>query len=119
MSNEVLSFVLEREERPVTIGGEAYVLIELDGKERDKYLNVLGGRLRHGPDGKAGGVKDFDGLQASLIAASLCKVVGSERVPVKQHIIQSWPARVVSGLFEAARDLSALDEKEKDEAKND
>jgi len=119
MSSETLSFDLEREERPVTIGGEAYVLIELDGKERDKYLNVLGGRLRHGADGKPGGVRNFDGLQASLIAASLRKVDGEEKKPVPLNTIQGWPARVVTGLFEAARDLSALDEKEKDEGKND
>ena len=120
-TSEPLNFVLEREERPVTIGGESYVLIELDGKGRDRYLNNLGGRLRHGQDGKPGGVKNFEGLQAFLVAACLKKVDPDGRKDVSIDTIQSWPAKVVDGLFDAAKDMSALEEEkeEEEEEKND
>ncbi|MBU0847695.1 hypothetical protein KKH23_10955 [Patescibacteria group bacterium] len=114
-----LEFVLEFQERPVTIGSERYLLVELDGKGRDTYLNNLGGRMRHGPDGKPSGVKDFEGLQAFLVAACLRKIeADGELRAVSGETIQAWPAKVVSGLFDAAKELSALDEEE-EEGKND
>ena len=112
---ESLNFDLKREERPVVIDGEPYVLVELDGRGRDLYLNNLGGRLRHGTDGKPGGVENFEGLQASLVAASLKKVCSDGRKDVAVETIQTWPARVVDGLFDAAKELSALNEEEEDE----
>jgi len=117
--HEALDFTLDRNERPVTINGEAYVLVELDGKERDKYLNNVGGRVRTNKDGTPAGVRDFDGLEASLIAGSLRKIENGERVPVDVATIQGWPARVVSALFKAAKDLSALGDEKKDDRGND
>lgn len=118
-TNDGLSFELERHEQSVTIGGEDYVLVELDGRLRDKYLNNLGGRLKHTGGGQQG-VKNFEGLQASLIAMSLFRIEGGEREPVKMDVIQKWPACVVSGLFEAAKKLSALgNEDEDDQEGND
>jgi hypothetical protein len=102
-----LSFVLERRELPVTIDGEGYVLRELDGRERDKYLNSLNARLKVTAGGGQS-VKDFDGMQASLVAASLFKIVGSEREPVTVDEVQGWPARVSATLFDAAKKLSGL-----------
>ena len=116
---KALSFELELHERPVTIGGEAYVLVELDGKQRDRYLNGLGSRLRVAKDGKAAGVKNFDGLQASLVAASLKRIIfDGGREPVTVATIQAWPAQVVSGLFDAAKVLSALGDEDEDEDKD-
>ena len=112
---QALSFELERQTLPVTIGGEEYMLFELDGKGRDKYLNNVGGRVRTDKEGKPAGVKNFDGLEASLIAASLKRKENGEWVDVPAATIQSWPARVVSGLFKAAKELSALGEEEGEE----
>lgn len=110
-----LTFDLDRKEQEVEIGGEAYVLVELDGKQRDKWMNDLGARIRLGKDGKAQGLKSFDNMQAGLISASLKKIVGDERKPVSMETIQSWPARVSGGLFDAAKELSGLeDESDKD-----
>jgi len=111
-----LEFGLDLGERPVTIAGEAYVLRELDGKGRDRYLNNVGARLRVTREGKAAGVKDFNNLQASLVSQSLHKVVEGGDEPVPVATIQTWPSHVVSALFKAARELSHLGEDEEDKA---
>lgn len=111
-NQDPLIFTLDRAERPVTISNEDYVLIELDGKERDRYLNGLAKRIRTSPDGKSQTVKEFDGLQGSLIVASLRKVTPEGLRPVDIKTVQTWPARVVKGLFQAAKDLSALNDDE-------
>lgn len=115
MSNnaKTLDFSLTRDEQHVTIEGEAYVLIELDGFGRDKYLTNVAGRVRLDKGGNATGLKNFDGMEAGLVALCLKKVEGDHRRPVEEKVIQSWPGRVVTALFNAARDLSGLDKGEK------
>lgn len=109
---DALNFELTRKEQPVTIGGSAYTLVELDGAARDKYLQDLTGRVRTTPEGKPAGVKNFCGLQASLVSASL---VDATRKPVPASLVQSWPARVVAALYDAARELSGLEDENDDE----
>lgn len=118
MKHEPLVFTLEREEIPVVIDSQEYVLQELDGSERDRYLNGLTNRMRVNNKGDLAGIKNFDGLQASLVAASIRLVDGLERKPVLLKTVQGWPAKVVKQLFDAARELSGLDdEDEKDKEK--
>ena len=118
MKHEPLVFTLEREEIPVTIDSQEYVLQELDGAERDKYLNGLTNRMRVNNKGDLAGIKNFDGLQASLVVASIRLVDGVERKPVPFKTVQEWPAKVVKQLFDAARAISGLDdEDEKDKEK--
>lgn len=120
MGYENLEFTLERQERPVTIDGDEYVLVELDGRERDKYLNNLAPRMKTNAKGKPAGLKSFDGLQAWLIHLSLFKVEGDARKPVSVETIQTWPARVIKGIFDASKELSALDDDDdEDEEGND
>jgi hypothetical protein len=111
---ETLSFSLERAERPVTIAGEDYVLVELDGHGRDKYLTNVAGRVRVNEKGDTTGLKNFDGMEAGLVALCLKKIEDGTRKPVTLATIQSWPGRVITALFDAARDISGL---EKGEAK--
>lgn len=120
MNNETLTFQLTRQELPVNIDGDTYVLLELTGKERDAYFNTLGRRLRPGADGKAS-VQDFEGIEATLVAASLRRVLGGGHLPVTVAEVQAWPARVVSALHKAAQQLSGLgkDEKDGEDAKNE
>lgn len=117
---ESKSFTLKREEVKVDLDGSEYVLVELDGRERDRYLNALTSRLQPSRDGKGGSVKNFDGLQASLVAASLFKVEGTERVSVPIDDVQAYPAKTLSDLFGMAKELSALSvDDDDDEAGND
>ena len=114
MQEETLNFTLSLAEKSVVIDGEGYVLRELDGKERDTYLNDLSARTRIGANGKPAGVKDFVGLHAGLLAKALKKVVGNERQDIDKKAIQSWPASTVSKLFDIAKELSGLGNDEGD-----
>lgn len=111
-----LEFTLTRIEIPVKIDGQEYKLVELDGKQRDMYLGKLTNRVKYNVEGKPAGLKSFDGLQADLIVACLRDSSGNE-VPI--DTIQAWPARVVKGLYEAARDMNGLDEEKDGEEKKD
>lgn len=122
MSNEPLRFELRLNRRdvvlvdPETDEEKNYYLLELDGTERDGYLNTVSSRIRVGADGK-GQVKNFDGFQATLIAKSLHDADTNEKVQLK--VIQKFPAKVQGALFKAAQDLSGLDlEVEGEEEKN-
>ena len=110
---EALKFTLEVKQIPVEIDGEAYVLQELNGRERDKYLNDITARVKIGPDGKPAGMKNFDGMQGNLLVASLRKKEGSELISVPFNTIQGWPAKMQSALFMEAQKLSGLDESQK------
>lgn len=105
---EPLHFELVLAERPVTIGNEQFVLMELDGLGRDTYLNDVGHRVRLDKEGKAAGVKNFKGMQAALLTMALRKEVGGKRQVVSINEIQTWPAKVISSLFDAAKELSNL-----------
>lgn len=110
-----LEFTLTRSEKPVTIDGRKYVLIEMDGKQRDAYLNGMGQRIRHTPEGKPAGLKDYNGLQASLVASCLHEEETAEspnRKPVAINTVQSYPARVLSALYDACKEMNDLDEEE-------
>lgn len=101
-----LNFSLEIATRPVCIEGENYTLKELDGKSRDKYMANLSKRMRTDAKGKST-VKDFEGIQATLISMSLFK--DGEDLPVPVAVVQTWPGQVVATLHEAAKALSGLD----------
>lgn len=121
-THEPLSFDLELAEIPVTLNdpetGEAqeYVIRELTGKQRDAYLNGVSKRTKQLADGTTK-VTNFDGLQGDLL--SRCMFLKGEDKPVKLDVVQQWPAKVQSKLFEAARELSALGQEEGEESGND
>ena len=102
-----LKFVLTLKEESVVLDDKDYTLRELDGLQKGKYLNSMGGRLIMNEEGKVSGFKDFAGLESSLL--SLC-LYDSEGKTVPAAKIQSWPSSVLSKLFEAAQVLSGLNE---------
>lgn len=106
-----LEFKLQLKETPVTIDDEPYVVVELDGRERDRYLGDLSKRVSPAAAGGASSVRNFDGLQASLVAVALRKIENGERQPVSIQTIQGWPASVIGALFKEAQILSALNVK--------
>jgi hypothetical protein len=119
---ESLEFSLDRRTIPVTLKdsktgtSRTYTLRELDGTERDRYLNLLAARTKVGKDGKPQGIKDFKDLQADLVSKSLLDDNG-ENVPT--NMIQKWPVSVQAKLFKMAQKLSALEDESEKEAKND
>lgn len=119
---ESLEFSLDRRTIPVVLNdsktgtSRTYALRELDGTERDRYLNLLAARTKVGKDGKPQGIKDFKDLQADLVSKSLLDDNG-ENVPT--NMIQKWPVSVQAKLFKMAQKLSALEDESEKEAKND
>jgi hypothetical protein len=120
MTEKVKRFSLKRKEIPIEIEDESgavmtYTLKELNGTNRDLYLTRMSKKMKMN-DSKPAGISDFDGLQASLISLSLFDNQGrSVGVPV----IQNFPASVQTELFNLAQELSGLDQKAEEEAKND
>ena len=112
------SLVLKREvvELEGPSGVEAYYVEELDGVDRDSYLNLLGKKTRYDNAGKPVGLKTFDGLHVALVGLSLHKADGAL---VAKGVIEKYPAGVIEALFDMAQDLSVLTEATKTEVGND
>lgn len=117
------SFSLTLEEQRVTVGGDDYVVTELTGKQRDRYLTGISARMKPAAGAGKGApqqLQDFDGLQASLVAIALRKIEqDGGRTAVAVETIQKWPSKVVSGLYDIAAKLSALGDQEGGEKGND
>lgn len=97
-----------------------YILRELDGKGRDKYMNSIQNRAKFDEAGKPIGAKNFDGILSGLLA--MCLFDGETKKLVPELTIQAWPARVQEVLFNEAKLLSKLEDvpgDEEGEAKND
>jgi len=132
----------ERTIVPVTIRDkdtkklQSYTLRELSGKDRDKYLNVMGGKMRHREGEK--GLKNFDNITATLIHLSLLYSVIPETLPegtkksdwlehetnavgtnVPTNLIQTWPSTLQKGMHAKCVDMSSLDEGDEEDSKND
>ena len=112
---------LKLTEVPVTLergdGTEVkYVLRELSGKGRDRYLSRMSNRLKYNNAGKPVGMKSFDGLQASLLI--LC-LYNEDDALVTEEELQVWPASAQDALFQKAQEISALNTEGEEEAKND
>ena len=90
---KTLEFNLKAKERNVKIDGNDYVLVELNGQDRDTYLTGVGARVKVNKQGKSAGLKTFDGLQASLIVLSLLRITEEgKRAKVPLQTIQKFPA---------------------------
>ncbi len=95
---------------------ESYELREMTAAGRDSYLTKLGERTRLNTEGKPVGLKNFDGVQAELLALCFYNSKG-ERVSMK--LIQTWPAAAVTTLYKAAQKLNHIgQEEEKTPEKN-
>lgn len=121
MSSECMRLSLVRKEVEVILEDEnkqerKMVLRELTGADRNKYLNQMTSRVKIGKDGKAVGIKSFDGFQADLLGRCLYDE-NNELVTVEA--IEELPSSTQALLFEKAQELSGLDKTNEDgEAKN-
>lgn len=116
---ETLEFSLELAEQSVSLktkdgSAKKYVLRELTAKQRGTYLNSMQNRIIF-TDGKVTGIKDFDGLEASLL--SRCLYDESNKL-VSMSDLEEFPGRVLKKLFEAAQLISGLNEEGVKQVKN-
>lgn len=115
-----LKFSLKLKEIPVQITAvdgspKSFVLRELNGRGRDEYLNEMGGRMKFNAEGKTEGLSDYRNLMSGLLSQCL---YDEENKLVDEKTLQEYPASVLSDLFDAAQELSALDKGAAKEAKN-
>jgi hypothetical protein len=118
-----LSFDIELKEQPVELVNpdgtkKEYILKEMDGRGRDKYMNQLQSNMVM-KDGKPQGLKDYEGMHSSLLVRTLFDKESGKAA--SKEFIQGLPARVTAALFGASQTLNALsDSPETEEAvKND
>jgi len=115
-----LSFTIKLKEIPIRMTLESgeevvYKLKELTGQQRDDFLTGMSKRVNINDSSEDIDIKDFNGLQASLVSKSLYDEKNN-LVPI--DIVQSYPATVVSKLFEESQKLSGLDRISEEEVKN-
>jgi hypothetical protein len=112
-----LKFTLVSTTIPVTLDGgngkpQDYEIREMTALQRDSYMDALSERVIIDKDGKAAGIKKFDGMQADLVARCLFQ----DGKLVTREAIQAWPASTVAGLFDECQKLNRLNVVEKADA---
>jgi len=118
-----LNFSLRTEVIPLSLTSaagqvEEFELREMLADARDKYLDQLTARVNVTPEGKAIGIRKFEGLQSDLVCACLFRKEGDKRVEKAE--VQKWPASVLTQVYKAAQTLNHLNEETKEaETKND
>jgi hypothetical protein len=118
---EPLRFSLRKKEIEVIMEDDAgeelkMVLREMDGDERDAYLNGLKDRMT--VKGDTARIKNFAGHQVALIKRCLF-YAGVDGAAVEESKIKKFPSSVQSDLFEAAHTLCGLDTKKDDDEKEE
>ena len=93
-----------------------YVIREMTSPERDKYLGQHASRYKVNAEGMVVGVKDFKGIQSSLIS-KCCFTKGGAKV--SQQEIDNWPPTVQSALYKLCQEINCLTEKSEEDEKKE
>jgi len=109
---EMLDFgSLEAIEIPIELSGQKYVLCEADGNAGCAYRNALLKSADITGKGEVGKVRDLANVEPLLVSMTLFQVMpDNSRKPVSEATIRSWPARIVTKLYDKAKEISELDE---------
>lgn len=99
---------------PVTIAGKKYTLREIDTQGACRYNNAKLHGTKFDENGKAVGIGNLADVEPLLV--SLCLFEDGQPTHVPLSVVSAWPYRVVKPLFDKAKEISHLDEREK--AKN-
>ena len=117
MANLVFETTVKKIE--LTIDGKPYVLRELNGQGTSEWRKSTGGDVSF-VDGKAT-ITNIRMEDPEVRLLSLC-LYNEKNELVTYGIIKMWPQTVLSGLYDAAQELSGLNEeareKQKAKAKN-
>lgn len=94
-----------------------HILRELTGDERDKWVNMMKGKMNFDTKtGKPTGLKSVDGVESDLVFKTLWTLEG-KKVPIKQ--ISAFPSKTLSLLFKRCLKINGLDNKAEEREKND
>lgn len=118
---DVIKLRIVRSTKKVDIEDEngvirSYTLREMTGADKGRWQTENAKRMSFDRKSKVGMIKDWNGLEASLITYCLFDTSGN-KVPTQTII--SWPTTVQKALFEAARKMNGLTDDEEDKEKND
>lgn len=102
------SFELERKKVHFEAGGTKYHIREMDGNERDRYMNRVTRRSKKARANRGRDAFDFEGVQAELL--SICLFEDGSDKPVNADMLQKWPASLLQALFDKAQELNGLTE---------
>jgi hypothetical protein len=122
MEQEILKLSLELKSISVVLEGDngadqKCTLKELTGKERNKYLTKMTGRIKTDPrTGKPTTLKTFDGFQADLLTRCF---YNEEDILFTEDEIEALPSSTQQMLFDKAQELSGLNIDAKENEKND
>lgn len=86
---------------------KTYSLEEATGKVATDHRNAIMASSVFGPDGRVTGVKNLASVEAAFVAG--CLWDEKRRNPPVQAIL-GWPSQVVKKLYEAAQELSGMNE---------
>lgn len=120
-----LEFETTLKEIEVVIDGKPYILRELDGHQKGRYLNSMKDRIKLNAKGEVQSFSDYSGLESALLSKCLYDENG---VLVQASIMngnekqKGWPSTMLTALFNTAQTLSGLTEEarkqQEAEAKN-
>ena len=122
-TNGTVRFSLKRTEWPFELEDEAgqikqYLLREMDGRQRDGYMNLFRSKMEVVGQGESARMfpKDFTGQYADFLALSVYDAANNQLVPLP--VIQKWPATVQEALFRKSQELSGFGAEQTAESKN-
>lgn len=112
-----LSFSTVRASIDVTIDEEKYVLLEASGATGVDYTNSLVSGITYGENGKPQKLNGQASVQILLVGECLYKINPDTGKTFKTSVGQKWvrdtlSSRILKELFEAAKELSNIDETE-------
>lgn len=103
----VLEFDLSLKTVPVKLGDNEYELREASGEAAKKFSNARLARIKFS-GGKADGLHDLGDLEPLLVSLCLFDLKTGKNIP--QAVVETWPGRVVTALFNEAKKISGLEE---------
>jgi hypothetical protein len=123
---------LARTQVPVTIGERRFILLEGSGDVAIKYRDAVLAKVNSLKDGKVDRLAGLATVESYLLSMVLYDCTETEGVLpvlndgspdpkalVSQTHIRSWPNRIISSLYERAKQISGLNPVEEKETKTE
>lgn len=114
--HEMMRFDLAVVEVPIKIGNNDYILREASEDAVCKYRNALLKSTKLGPEGKPSAIDGMADVEPLLVSFCLFEKYDHKGVQKERNVslqtIRSWPSRIVTQLFDKAKEISEIEEKE-------
>ena len=95
---------------------KVFLMRELNGYQREEYMDKLAKRMKFDAAGKPSGFATYKGTMTDLVSDVLFEQDGQTKV--NPEFVKSLPQETVSALFEMAQEMNGLGEDAEVKAKN-